>query len=428
MVERKSVRTRRERRHVIYATVIACLAALAGVKGILPVFRSHLMTYLGVGDAGLGLLFSTPALAGLAGNLIGGPLVDRWGARGVIRTCLAGVAVALLVAGVAGARYRVFLLAAGISGFFSPPLFIAVNAYLARLFPRHRRRIISLNFASTSFGGMFFPLAAESLLALAAAAPSVTFAHVLHGPLLIAGLLLLAASFIYRPRQPAPVSRPRPPARTRAVFRLPLRLFFLVGLMSLHGTADGLLYTWMARFLESASFPSRGFPPGAVLSGYALAYLLSRVILAVLPEHCGRRAFLVLPGLVGGTVMVAAILSRDYRLTAAGYVLAAFCWSFEFPVMVNMVFKSGRHGFGAAMAVNGLVGGLAVFASMNLMGWSLEKIGEARMWRLMLVPAAVFIVIGLGGLAWLALFDRPGSDAGRGVSAAGARLSRRPSK
>ncbi len=35
----------RTRRHVLYAAVITLIAVIAGYKGVLPVFRSHLMRF-----------------------------------------------------------------------------------------------------------------------------------------------------------------------------------------------------------------------------------------------------------------------------------------------------------------------------------------------------------------------------------------------
>jgi cobalt/nickel transport system permease protein len=128
----------------------------------------------------------------------------------------------------------------------------------------------------------------------------------------------------------------------------------LAGLIGLHGTADTTLNIWMSRFLESRSFHAQPFAPGLVLSGFALSYLLSRAVLATMPDHFGRRAMMVLPGLVGGSIALGGILSRSYVLTAGGYVLGAFCWSAEYPTMVSAILRHDRRRFGAAMAVAGL--------------------------------------------------------------------------
>jgi len=399
----------RTRRRLSYAAVITVVTVVASYRGVLPVFRSHLMEYLGIGDSRFGLLFSIGSLTGLGGVLFGGHLIDRWGPRRVIRICLVGMGCAMVLVALGGPHFLSFAVSAGVSGVFAAPLFVAVSAYLAKLFPRHQRRVISLNLALSSLGGMMFPILAEGLLYLSRRLQFVTFAQVLHLPFALTGTLLLCASFIYR-RKPLPAAAPPSAASSRRWqwrdLLLPPRAFMLACLISLHGTADTTLHMWMPRFLESRSFTSQLIAPGVVLSGFALAYLLARAALAALPDRIGRRAFLVLPGLAGGSILIAGILSRRYTLAAAGYVLGAFCWSVEYPTMVSMLIRNDKKRFGASMAVSGLLGGLMRFASMNLMGILIQRIGDQHMWKVMLIPAAGFPLVGIGGLAWLALFDR----------------------
>lgn len=395
-------------RHVVYAGVITAVALVAGYMGILPVFRSHLKDYLGIGDDKFGLLFAIGPVTGLVSLALGGPLIDRWGARRMIRICVTGVGGAMLMVALGGADFRWFAAAAGVAGLFSAPLFIAISAYLAKLFPNHRRRVLSLNLATSSAGGMLFPLAAEGLIHLSEHHPPVTFGQVLHAPFLLAGGLMIGAGFIYRARIPA---GPAVSATSRSGWSwrdllLPPRTTLLALLIALHTTADSMLYYWMARFLESRSFAGQALAPGVVLSGFALAYLVSRTILAALPDKTCRRAFLVLPGITGGGVLIAGILSRSCVLAACGYVLAAFCWSVEYPSMVSALMQCDRKRFGAAMAASGLAGGLMLSLGMAASGRLIEHIGEAAMWKVMLLPACCFPLVGLGGLAWVLLFDR----------------------
>ena len=88
--------SKRGRRHFIYAGMAAMLGVLAGYSGVLPVFRSHLLEYLGVGDRGFGLLFSVGSIVGLVGTLFGGVMIDKWGPRRAIRITLVGLSISLL--------------------------------------------------------------------------------------------------------------------------------------------------------------------------------------------------------------------------------------------------------------------------------------------------------------------------------------------
>ncbi len=400
----------RTRRHVLYAAIITLIAVIAGYKGVLPVFRSHLMRYLEIGDDRFGLLFSIGSVTGMCSVLFGGHLIDRWGPRRVIRLCLTGVGCAMLLVGLGGARFPVFMVAVGISGAFSAPLFIAINAYLGKLFPQHQRRVISLNLASTSVGGLMFPIVAETLLYVSGRYDSVTFAQVLHYPFLLVGSLLLCGSFVYRARgnwKKVAVHRTgQKRHRSWKNLLLPPRSLLLVVLIVLHGTADSTLYMWMPRFLESGSFAVELFAPGLVLSGYAFSYVFARAVLGVLPDRVGSRSLLVLPGLIGGSFVILGILSSSFLLTAGGYVLGALCWSFEYPAIVSTLMRFEKRRFGKAMALSGMLSGLFLFLSMNTVGILTRRLGEAQMGMVMLLPASLFIVVGIGGGMWIILFER----------------------
>lgn len=398
----------RLRRNGLYAAVIAAITVVTGFKGILPVYRVHLRDYLSIGDGGFGLLLGIGSLTGMVGLLFGGWLLDRLGPRRILRFCLTGIAATMFLLAFAGPRFRVFLLAMALSGLFSAPFAIAVSAYLAKLFPYHRRRILSLNLASTSLGGMMFPLLAESLLGWSRRSARVTFGHILHLPFLLSGALVFGASLLYRKTKRPTPGRHRGATRQCWQWRdlvLPPRAFGLAVLIALHGLADYTLFAWMPRFLGSESFQTQPVTPGLVMSGYALAYLGARGFLAVLPEWLGKRAFLVWPGIIGGGILFAGLLSRNYMFAVGGYLLGALCWSCEYPAMVGALLHHDSRRFGATMAVSGLMSGLLIFLVMNGFGWAVERIGDSRMWTIMLLPALVFVLVGTGGLLWSRRFD-----------------------
>ena len=251
-----------------------------------------------------------------------------------------------------------------------------------------------------------FPMAAYGLLRLSTRSPEVTFAQVLHIPFFVAAGLMLSCSLIYRPRTKTDSAnhKGRSSGLSWRSLLLPPRTLLLAVLIALHGLCDSVLHFWMPRFLESKSFDAELIPPEVVLSGFALAYLLSRLALATLPDRVGRRFFLFVPGITGGTIIVLAILSRSYLVTSIGYILAGLIWSAEFPVFVSTVMRHDKQRFGAVMTVSGLFGGVAMFVAMNWMGALMERIGDEHMWKGMLAPAAGFILVGLIGWVWSRLY------------------------
>jgi len=367
---------------------------------MLPVFGHELQRYLGIDYRGFGLLFSVGATTGMFTVLIGGALVDRWGPRAMLRLCFAGIGAAVFLLAVAGQRWLLFGLALGVHGLFARPLQIAANAYLVRLFPGSKRRALSLNLAAGSLGGFIFPGLAQGLLGLVAACSAISFAMIAHVPFALVGPLILLSCLAYR-GSAASVDEAPPERWHWRDMLLPKRYLFIVFLMALHGAADSTLHVWMALFLGSESFSAQLIGPGFVLSGYAVAYFLARGGLALLPEHFGRRALMVLPGLLGGGILIGGILTRSYLCTAVGYVLGAFCWSVEFPVMMSVLASETPGRFGAAIALQQLTCAAILFGALNGMGSLVAHVGGAGMWQAMLVPAAVFPCIGVGGALWV---------------------------
>ena len=396
------------------ALVVICL-----YTSVLPVLRNSLRTYLGVSQAQYGAMFGVGLFVGIAGALLAGALVDRWRPRPVIHLCLLGVAAAFAMIGLAGRRWVVIALALGLSAFFMRPLHIAVSAYLIRLFPQRRRRVLSLNLVSQSGSGLVFPLAAEGLLWLSVGAGVISFAAALHGPFLVLAMVLAGGSLLYRRRAGLGGAVSATSRWTWRGLLVPRRVLVPLLLMTLHGAGDGVLYLWMPYYLERGGFTDRPFPPGVVMSGYAVAYLLSRAGLAMVKESWGTRSLLVLPGMLGGVALIAGILSRDYALTAAGYVVGAFFWSVEYPAIWSALSALVPERFGAAMAWHAMASDLAMAAGVFLVGALTTAWGEAQMWRVMLLPAALFPCFGVGALLWICMGGRAGMPPDKPVRASG---------
>jgi MFS family permease len=162
------------------------------------------MRGLGLGEAGLAL--SVVALAGFAGNPVGGSLVDRVGGRAALLAGLAfaaaGSAWLALVAG-AWAAYG----AAATLGFGVAVIWPARTALLATVVPAERR--------SSAFGlghaAMNVGLGAGALLAAVIVDPSSpTSFQALY--LLDAASFLGFAPFVLRLRVPAPVAEQAAPS------------------------------------------------------------------------------------------------------------------------------------------------------------------------------------------------------------------------
>lgn len=389
--------------HYGYVTSVSLLVVLSQYKSVLPIFRDTLRDYLEISVVQFGLLFSVGPLIGVASVLLGGVLVDRLGAVRMIRYCLQGTAVSFVIVAFAGQSYAAFMAAICVGALFAGPLYTAKQVYVSRLFPRDKRRVLSLSLAIVSGGGIVKPLLAEVLLSMG---ERVGTAAVLHGPFLVFAALLVCGSMLYRDAGPRRSASPAPRLAHRwtlswGSFQISLPLLWLVLLGTCHGVADSTLHVWMPKFLASASFDEHPILPGVVLSGYGLAYLIARSLLALVPADFARRSLMILPGLIGGGLLIAGLISRSFWLTAGGYVAGAFIWSNGYPALLAAMSQQDRRRFGTAIAWKGVLTALLTAASIALVGALTERLGEERMWLVMILPASGFLIVGLDGLAWV---------------------------
>ncbi|MFZ4396333.1 MAG: MFS transporter [Kiritimatiellia bacterium] len=380
------------------------LTVIAGIGAWLPVFRDRLQDHYALTNVRFGLLLNIGFAAGVAGALAGGRLMAKIGPEKTFRLCLAGCAAGLLLGAIPG-TWTLLLAALAVTALFIAPLNIALQANLMNMFPGSRRKVLSFSLVAFALFGMVFPLLAEWLMALAAVGDRWTFGLILHGLLGLAGVVVLLGAVAWnRSTSTQDVSfaesTPDNPAMPAGAVVL------LVVLLVLHGTIDSVLFTWMPRVLSSATYASHPVVPGAVIAAYSLAYVVSRLLLGIIPEERWRRRLMVVPGLAGGALLMAGILSRSQALTAAGYVAGAFVWSVECPVFLAALGGAGRR-FGPAMAMVNVGSGLATFGLGTALGFLCDRLGDERLWQIILVPACGFPVVGLAGLLWVLKYSEP---------------------
>ena len=407
-------------RRIRYAVMTMAVVALASYAQMLPVLRTRLMEYLSVDKVRFGAIFSIGLLAGGLAALAGGALSDRFRPRAIIRGSLVGVAAACLVYALAGSRWMLFAAGAALVGAFYQSLCIATNAYLVRLFPRHRRRLLTISLVVMGGTWLVFPLWGELVLVITKSGEGLSFPVALHAPFAVVAVGLIAASFLYRPRRGAPTT----PAETKAWhwrdMILPRRTAPLVTLAVLHGVADLSAYTWMALYLERAWAGTPPLPPGLALSGYAVANIAARLTLVFVPERRGRRAFLLLPGVLGGGAFIIGVLSGDYLLAMGGYVLGSLLWSIQYPAAMGVIADALPNRFGAAQALTAVLTMVFGAGVTLLMGLVAARVGDAAMWKAMLIPAALFPCCSVMGALWVLRGRRGESPTSPGSSSSSA--------
>jgi hypothetical protein len=265
--------------------------------------------------------------------------------------------------------------------------------------------------------GACLPLWAEVIVQAHAGPSPARFALLLHLPFAIVGAILLLGAAWLGPRAARATGEAEMShASTWRGKPLQRGSLALVGLLVLHITCDNSAYLWMSRVLGSYHAVS-ALTPGRVMSAFSLVYAGSRAVLALMPEHVGRRALLTAPGLLGGTAFALGVLSHQHLLTAAGYVLGGLLWSLEYPTLLATLARREGSNFGFVQGLVMVGAGLTTFVVPYGMGLLGSALGEARLWTILLGPALGFLGVGAGGALWLAThrgFDQAGGEASDG--------------
>lgn len=390
---------------------LGALAAVgaAGYSSVaMPVLAPSLEGELGLTTGALGLLLSLGMAGSCVGGLAAGWLADRLGAlrslRGSMATCAAGCLLSAL-----GGRLPALLWPGlVVVGLGAGGAYVAAGGLLAGLFPERRRGSFSGLMVTNAVAGIGFPVLVASLDGLWRRG-ALDFAWVLAGPYAAVALVLLLLTALLRGETARPEAFDAPPVERRAATGTGAgAVVMLVALATIHGTSDGVLYTWMPRFLTER-FPEAPFPPGWVLSFYAAAYLIGRLTLTFLPDRFGRRALVTLPGLLSGPLLMLALHAPSMGLVAAGYAAASLLYGLEFPALMGLASQRYPERFSM---IFGWVSGTTAVVTLGV--WGVGRWAEAtgRMAPALTVAASGFLLFGLLATAWLLWEARRAGRAG----------------
>ncbi len=388
-----------KRPNTVEAVAVLGLTMLCMYSTVLPVFRQQLQAYLHLTIEQFGILVGIGMLAASAASLLCACFISRLGARWMLVAGLLSCAGGMAVVGCSG-TFGGVMIGTSMMGAAALVVNIAGQAHLAEIFGGNARRVLSLQMAATSAAFVVWPLAAEALLGMVRRG-TMTFAQALHWPYLAMGGCIAAGSLMLAGKRSAHhEARGLEPAGSAAVRLVRWPVGLLMAMAVLHSAPDSALYIWIPRVLASGSYPRVTISPGMVLSLFGLAYLVTRLIVGGLPSGLGNRAMLCFAGMVGGVLLVAAILTRNQAITGIGVVAGAAAWSIEYPALLAVLSAETGPGFGRALAIASVSGSLATFGLSAAMGWAAGALGETRLWMLLLLPASLFPMVSLGGIAY----------------------------
>ncbi len=378
---------------IVFILVVDIIARYCGTS--LPVFADRLRSYFQLDYGGLGMLLSAGAVGGLVSVVLVGLLSQLWGVRRLLIVTLWGVGVSYLLLGL-GRNLVWFSAGLVLLGLFLAPLAICVPAFLIKTYPALKRRMLTVSLISSAVPGALFPLFAQYLLRTAGADGSnASFAKLFHIPLLVCCIGVLLSPLLLTTLASKPGGNGANEGATRRIRWRDLTRASTLGifvLMGLHASADEGVAKWFPMLLESQQ-THLPLSPGLVLSLYSVAYVVSRLALAALPEGYLQRLLLVLPGPVGGLLLILGVWSGNLVLMCIALPLGGLFWSLEYPVILTEVAHRAGDEFPSWYAAAMLVFQVMAVGCVNLVGQLGQATGDLRIG--ISVAAGGFILFGI---------------------------------
>lgn len=339
---------------------------------VLPVLVLRMDSYFSVTAAALGFLLSAAAFGRIIINLIAGPVLDIIGPRKILIVGFTGYIIVFFFAALAK-TYILFLSAVIAIGVCAAVVNLAAPLYILKLFPAWKRKSFSLNMVSGLLPGLFFPVIIEYFMNNY----PEHFSLVLHLPFgILSGIsVFLLLLFFYRaPRFPVKQLEKKDykDELIRALYTYKYilsrkRFWIFPILIVLHGGADSLLHNWIPTYLKR-SFSILPMGTGTVLMFFALGYFLSRVLLILLPDYKWRRAFMIFPGFIGGSVLFCGLLTQNALVASLAYPIGGFFWSFEAPALLSEAYRRFPNKIGTVQALILLFSAISGILMINITG------------------------------------------------------------
>ncbi len=339
---------------------------------VFPVLALRMDSYFSITAASLGFLLSASSLGRILVNLTAGPALDIIGPRKMLSIGFAGYIIVFIFAALAKS-FIPFLFSVIAIGIFGAVINLSAPLYILTLYPHWQRKSFSLNMVSGMLPGLFFPVLIEYFMNRY----PENFSMILHLPFAILSGLSVFIFLLFHYRAPGRKLRQTAPqdfkeeiitSLNKYRYLLTRKDFWICPvLIFLHGGADSMLHNWMPTYLKK-TFSVLPLGTGTVLMLFAAGYLLSRILLIFLPDHKWRRFFIIFPGITGGTILLAGLLTKNALIISLSYPIGGFFWSFEAPALLSESYRRFPETFGTAQALIMLVAAVAGIFTINITG------------------------------------------------------------
>ncbi|HMI56248.1 MAG TPA: MFS transporter [Gemmatimonadaceae bacterium] len=372
-------------RRVLFACACLGLLTFGIVLTTLGSMLPSIMERFGIDKAQAGSLFLLMTLGILAASLIFGPLVDRYGYKGILLAAVALIALGL--EGIAFATSLGWLRAAVIViGFGGGIINGGTNALVADISTDGRAANLNLLGVFFGVGAMGVPFALGVLVNRYS--QTALIAGV--GALVLVPFAVIAAAGFPAPKQPQgfPISDARRLVRDRLLLLMGLMLFLESGIEI---TVGG----WTSTFVtEVLAVPARNAL--IILSLYWMGMMLARVALGYILRRTSPFSVLyicLVIALAGAGVL---LTTQSAGLAASGVFMLGVGFAAMFPTVLGFVGDRYSTLSGTAFSVAiamALCGGMLLPYAAGLIGMRYGMRGSFA-----IVPAALIVLGGLLGI------------------------------
>jgi MFS family permease len=329
-----------------YGWWVACVTLLIaslsfGAVTSIPVLLKPLARDWGTGASTIALVHTSAMIGAGIGSLLLGRLLDRIGFFPIAVVSALATGLGLMLAGGAPnlltmhVAYGLLVGGIGQGAFFSP-----LAAAVSQWFDRQRALAIAIAASGQSVGGLILPPLMRW------SAEQIGWRNTLQGYGAIAGLLLLACSFVFRRPPPRPVYAASPPPHARAAARLSPGGFALLGLcMALFNIATFVVMAHLTAYGEELGFsPTSAAAIISIMLGVAL---VSRLSLDQLFRRWGRANVLLAVSALHVAGMVMLPLADNYAALTTAVLLIGLGFGGYVPayaVVVRELFPASEAG------------------------------------------------------------------------------------
>jgi fucose permease len=366
-------------RKAVFAAACVAMFIFGIVMSILGALLPSVIEQFGLDKAMAGSLFPLMTIGMLLGSLLFGPIVDRYGYKGLLIVCSGLVLIGLEMIGHAGAlstlRIAMFLIGLGggvING--------ASNALVADIYVEERGARLSLL-------GVFFGISAFSIpFLLGLLMDAFGYARL---AMVVGGCVAIPILFFLLIRFPEPKQKQGFPLKegARLIKEAPLLLFGLM--LFFESGMEMTMGGWSATFFKEA-LAIESSRAVIYLSFFWLALMAARLILPRLLKGCqaGRLLVSFISIAFLGTLLL--LSARSAGLALAGLMMVGFGFAAVYPIVLGFVGDRYPALSGTAFSmvfVMALTGG-------SLMPWISGLLGKAHGLRMALaiVPAGMVLM------------------------------------